>query len=131
DLSTRGDRGRAVARSITAGVPVAIELSHVRLVPIRLQATVTTEGLDLAMARMYLPAEAQIVPTRGRVSTVLTAALDAREGLRADLTGRLEDVVLARPAGGEPFALVPRLVTRVDGFTFRGGALRLDRLALD
>ena len=131
DLSTRGDRGRAIARSITAGAPVGIELTNVRLYPIRLQARVTTEGLDLALARVYLPAGTTIVPARGRVSTTLTAALDAREGLRADLTARFDDVVLVRPGGGEPLVLAPATTTRVSGFAYREGALRLDELAVE
>jgi hypothetical protein len=131
DLSTRGDRGSAVARSVTAGAPVAIELSNVRLYPIHVQATVTTEGLDLALARVYMPAGTTIIPERGRVSTTLTAALDAREGLRADMTVRLEDLVLVRPGGGEPVALAPSITTRVSGFAFREGALRLDQLTVE
>lgn len=57
DLSTRAGGGRAVARSVTAGAPVAMELEDVRLHPIHLRARVTTEGLDLSLARLYLPAE--------------------------------------------------------------------------
>lgn len=131
DLSTRGDRGRAVARSITAGVPVAIELRDVRLYPIRVHATVTTEGLDLAVARVYLAPDAPIVPERGRLTTTLVAALDAREGLRADVTGRFEDVVLVPPGGGEPLAVIPGLTTRVSGLVFTEGAFLLDRLAVE
>jgi len=131
DLSTRGDRGRAIARSITAGAPVGIELTNVRLYPIRLQARVTTEGLDLALARVYLPAGTTIIPARGRVSTTLTAALDAREGLRADMSARFDDVVLVRPAGGEPLVLAPSTTTRVGGFAYREGGLRLDELAVE
>ena len=131
DLSTRGDRGSAVARSVTAGAPVAIELSNARLYPIHVQATVTTEGLDLALARVYMPAGTTVIPERGRVSTTLTAELDAREGLRADMTVRLEDLVLVRPGGGEPVALAPSITTRVSGFAFREGALRLDQLTVE
>jgi hypothetical protein len=131
DLSTRGDRGTATARSITAGAPVAIELRNVRLQPIHLQATVTTEGLDLALARVYLPASAPAVVERGRLSTSMTATLDARGGLHADLSGRLDDVVLTRPDGGEPLVLAPKITTEVKDFAFAEGALRVQRFALD
>jgi hypothetical protein len=131
DLSTRSDGGSAVARSITAGAPVSMELKNVRLHPIRLHATVTTEGLDLALARVYLPPDAQVIPERGRLSTTVTAVLDAREGLRADVTGRLEDVVLVRPGDGEPLAFVPKITMRVSGFAFAEGALRLAQLTVE
>jgi uncharacterized protein involved in outer membrane biogenesis len=130
-LSTVSDRGKAVARSITAGAPVSIELRNVRLHPIHLQAVVTTEGLDLALARVYLPAQAPAVPERGRVSTSMTATLDAREGLSADLSGRLEDVVVGRPDGGEPLALAPKITAEVKGFAYTSGGLRLRELAVD
>ena len=87
---------------------MTIELKNVRLQPIHLDALVTTEGLDLALARVYLPATAPAVVERGRVSTSMTATLDARQGVRADLSARFEDVVVARPAGGEPLALASR-----------------------
>jgi uncharacterized protein DUF748 len=131
DLSTVGDRGTATARSITAGAPVTIELRNVRLHPIHLQATVTTEGLDLALARVYMPATAPAVVERGRVSTSMTATLDARGGISADVSGRFEDVVLTRPDGGEPLVLAPKFTTQVRGFAFADGALRLQELAVD
>ena len=131
DLSTVGDRGTATARSITAGAPVTIELKNVRLHPIHLQATVTTEGLDLALARVYMPATAPAVVERGRVSTSMTATLDARGGISADVSGRFEDVVLTRPDGGEPLVLAPKFTTQVRGFAFAEGALRLQELAVD
>src|SRR5262249_47379782 len=128
---TVGDRGTATARSITAGAPVTIELTKVRLHPIHLQAVVTTEGLDLALARVYMPAAAPAIVERGRVSTSMTATLDAREGIRAELSGRFEDVVLTRPDGGEPLVLAPKITTEVKGFAFVEGALRLQGLAID
>jgi hypothetical protein len=131
DLSTLRDGGTAVARSVTAGAPVTIELKNVRLLPIHLEALVTTEGLDLALARVYLPAGAAGVPERGRLTTSVAATLDARKGLAADLSGRFEDVVVSRPDGGEPLALAPRVTAEVKGFAFTEGALRLDRLAID
>jgi hypothetical protein len=131
NLSTRGDGGTAVARSVTAGAPIAIEMKSVRLHPVHLQATVTTGSLDLTLARVYLPADAPIVPTRGRLTTSMHAVLDARDGVHVDLSGQLEDVVLAGPGGGEPLVLAPRMTAQVAGFAFAAGALRLERLAID
>jgi hypothetical protein len=132
NVSTRRDDGRAVGRSVTAGAPVAVEVKDLRLYPIRLQATVTVEGLDLTPARVYFPPDAPAILDRGRASTSVTVTLDAREGIRADARGRLEDVAVVRRDGGEPLALVPKLTTQVSGFAFReGGDLRLAQLAVE
>jgi hypothetical protein len=131
DLSTLSDGGQARATSITEGSPVVVDMQAIRLHPVHLQASVTMEGLDLALARVYLPPDARVVPERGRVTTSVRAVLDARDGLRADLEGRLEDVVLAPPDGGEPLVLAPRIVTALEGFAFTGSALRLARLSLE
>src|SRR6185369_9890740 len=131
NLSTRRDDGSAVARSLTAGAPVSIDVSNLRLYPIHLQATVTIAGVDLTPLRVYFPPDAPIIVERGRASSTLAVTLDARDGLRADATGRLEDVVLVRPEGGEPLALVPTLTARVAGFGYREGDLRLAGLAVE
>jgi hypothetical protein len=128
NVSTRRDDGSAVGTSVTAGAPVSVEVKDLRLYPIHLQATVTVKGLDLALARLYLPPEAPVVLERGRATTSVTVALDARDGLRVDATSRFEDVALVRPDGGEPVALAPQVTTEVTGFAFRDGELRLGRL---
>ena len=84
NVSTRSDDGSAIGRSMTAGAPVLVEIANLRRYPVRLQATVTVEGLDLTPARVYLPPEAPVILHRGRASTSVTIALDAREGIRAD-----------------------------------------------
>ncbi|HXH82999.1 MAG TPA: DUF748 domain-containing protein, partial [Candidatus Tectomicrobia bacterium] len=132
DLSTRRDDGRAIGRSVTGGAPVSVEVRNLRLYPIRLHATVAVENLDLAPAQVYVPPDAPFVLERGRASTSITVALDAREGIRVDATGRLDDVTLVSRDGGQRLARVPTLTTDLAGFTFREGAdLRLERLALD
>jgi hypothetical protein len=44
---------------VTAGAPASIEVLRLRLVLIHLQATVKTEGLDLALAQLCLPQDAE------------------------------------------------------------------------
>ncbi len=131
NVSTRRDDGSAIGRSLTVGAPVSLEIKNLRLYPIHLQATMTIEGADLTPLQVYFPPAAPIVIARGRASTTLTVTLDSREGLRADATGRFEDVALLRPEGGEPFAVVPNLTAEVAGFGFRDGDLQLMRLAVD
>lgn len=131
NVSTRRDDGSAIGHSLTAGAPVSLEMKNLRLYPIHLQATMTIEGADLTPLQTYLPPAAPIVIARGRASTTLAVTLDARDGLRADATGRFEDVALVRPEGGEPFTVVPKLTAEVSGFGFRDGDLQLARLAID
>ena len=88
NLSTRRGDGRAVARSVTVGAPVLLEMRHVRLYPIHLEAAVTS-GLDLSLARLYFRATRRSCWSKDGRST-LQVALDARAGLRANVTGALE-----------------------------------------
>src|SRR5262245_30752621 len=110
-LSTRREDGSAVAHSVTAGAPVSMEVTNLRLYPMHLQASVTIEGLDLALARVYFPPDAPVTIDRGRASTSVTVVFDARDGLRANASSRFEDVALVRVADGGLVARVPRLAT--------------------
>ncbi|HZA41113.1 MAG TPA: DUF748 domain-containing protein [Actinomycetota bacterium] len=131
NLSTlRGD-GRAVGRSVTAGAPVAVEVNNLRLYPIHLRATVRVEGLDLSMARVYFPPSAPVIVDRGRASTSVTVALDARDGLRVDADGQFEDVAFVKADEDTPLALVPKLTAQVTGFGVREGDLQLEQLAVE
>jgi hypothetical protein len=131
NLSTRRNDGRAVGHSMTAGAPVSVEISNLRLVPIALQGTVTVTGLDLSLARLYFPPGAPVILDRGRASSTVKVSLDARAGVRADVTGQIEDLALVRPGGGEALALVPKMTTQVTNFTYQDGRLALGRFELD
>jgi hypothetical protein len=113
-----------------AGAPMNLEIENLRLHPIHLRATVRVQGLDLSLARFYLPPDAPVVLDRGRASSTVTVALDAHTGLRADGTGQLEDVVLVRPGEREPVARVPGLTTRLTDFAFQDGRLQVGRFEL-
>lgn len=131
NLSTRKGGGTARGTSLTAGAPLTVEVSDLRLYPIHLRATLTVEGLDLTPARVYFPPEASVVIDRGRLSTSIAVGLDARDGIRADATGRLEDVALVGPGGGDPLALVPAMKGELTGFGLGDSGFRLDRLAVE
>src|SRR5436190_2135565 len=77
NVSTLRDDGTVVASSITAGAPNLVQIEQFRLYPIHLKATVTVKGLDLALARLYLPADAPVVLDRGRASSILNVTFDA------------------------------------------------------
>src|SRR5262249_16868730 len=101
DLSTAPQHGygTAVATSVISGTPISVKADRLRLDPVDLQASVTVDGLDLALARVYLPSNAPVMLDRGRVSASLRVAFDAPEGLRLDATARADDVILTRSDG--------------------------------
>ena len=127
NVSTRRDDGTAVATSVTAGAPVRVDISKLRLHPVHLQATATVEGLDLTPAQIYFPPNAQFRIDRGRLSSTVTLTHDAKGGLLADATARVDDVVIAN-AGGDVIARVPSLTTQLNRFGVREGALEVGRL---
>lgn len=127
NVSTRRDDGTAVATSMTAGAPVRIEVSKLRLYPIHMAATATVEGLDLTPAQVYFPPETQFRIDRGRLSTSVALILDAQAGIHADATGHVDDVVLV-DAGGDVIARVPTLTAQLTGFGVRGQSFQLQRL---
>jgi uncharacterized protein involved in outer membrane biogenesis len=131
NVSTRRGDGTAVARSLTAGSPVSLEMWDLRLYPIHLRAVAKTEGTDLTPLQLYLPPDTPVTLVRGRVSTSVSVVLDARTGLRADATGRVEDVVLTRGDGGEDLARLPGLTVDVRGLGFNAGEVEVAQLALD
>jgi uncharacterized protein DUF748 len=130
NLSSRPQYGNAVATSVTGGAPVSVRIDRLRLYPIDLQATVTIQGLDLAMGQVYLPPDAPVVLDRGRGSMSLNVALEARDGLHLDAGVRIEDAVLTR-RGGAPLARVPVLTATLDGLRFGPTGMALTGLALD
>src|SRR5436309_9571723 len=128
NVSTLRDDGTVVASSITAGAPNLVQIEQFRLYPIHLKATVTVKGLDLALARLYLPADAPVVLDRGRASSILNVTFDARDEVRADLNGELEDLVLVKPGEREPVTRIPKLTTRLTDLTFQHDQVRVGQL---
>src|SRR5438093_5992868 len=128
NVSTLRDDGTVIATSITAGAPNQVQIEQFRLYPIHLKATVTVKGLDLALARLYLPADAPVVLDRGRASSILNVTFDARDEVRADLNGELEDLVLVKPGEREPVTRIPKLTTRLTDLTFQHDQVRVGQL---
>jgi len=125
----RGD-GTVDARSVTAGAPNSVEVEHFRLYPIHLKAKVVVTGLDLALARLYLPADAPVVLDRGRVSSTLMVTVDARAGVRADLAGEFEDLVLVKPGERDPVTEIPKLTAQLTDFTVQNEQVRVGQFEL-
>ena len=130
NVSTLRDDGTVIATSITAGAPNLVQIEQFRLYPIHLKATVTVKGLDLALARLYLPADAPVVLDRGRVSSTLNVTFDARDEVRADLNGEFEDLVLIKPGEREPVTRIPKLTAQATDFSFQNDQVRVGQLEL-
>jgi uncharacterized protein involved in outer membrane biogenesis len=130
NVSTLRDDGTVVASSMTAGAPNAVEIEQFRLYPIHLKAKVVVKGLDLALARLYLPPDAPVVLDRGRLSSTLKVTVDARAGVRADLAGEFEDLVLVQPGEREPVTQIPKLTAQLTDFTFQDEQVRIGQFEL-
>ena len=128
NLSTRRNDGRAIARSVTVGAPASLELRDVRLYPIHLEAVVETSNLDLSLARLYVPPDAALVLERGRATSTVRVRLDAREGVHANGTSRIEDVALLRRGEQDPSVVVPRLTTELRDLRYREDQLEIGGL---
>ena len=125
----RGD-GTVIASSMTAGAPNLVQIEQFRLYPIHLKATATVKGLDLALARLYWPTDAPVVLDRGRVSSTLNVTYDARDEIRADLSGSLEDLVLIKPGERDPVTRIPKLEAQLTALEYQNGHVRVGKLEL-
>src|SRR5437660_1963249 len=130
NVSTLRDDGTVVASSMAAGAPNFVEIEQFRLYPIHLNAKAVVKGLDLALARLYLPADAPVVLDRGRVSSTLLVTVDARAGVRADLTGEFEDLVLVRPGERDPVTQIPKLTAQLTDFAVQDEQIRVGQFEL-
>ena len=131
-LSTVGGEmtGSGRLTATVAGGPASADLSELRLFPTHARARVVLQGVDAALASMFLPPDAPVVLDRALVSTTLDGRLDAGEGVRVDGQGRLEDVVLRQPEAAAPFATVPALAFTAQSGSGPSGRLSLSRLEI-
>jgi hypothetical protein len=127
NFSTRRDDGEALGTSVTAGAATSVDVRRMRLYPIHLEATATTRGLDLALARLYVPPASPVTVERGLASSTLRVTYDHRAGVRAEATNELTDVVLARPGEADPLAIVPKLTAELTRFSFEQGRIEVGR----
>src|SRR5262249_25714304 len=74
--------------------------------------------------------DAPVVLERGRVSSKLNVTVDARDGVRANGAGQIEDVVLMTPGERDPAAIVPRVTLQLDDFLYQNDTLAVRRFEL-
>src|SRR5262249_56981633 len=74
-------------------------------------------------ARLSLPPDAALVLERGRATSTFRVRLDARDGVFANGTSRIEDVALLRRGERDPSVLVPRLTLELRDLHYRENQL--------
>lgn len=131
NVSTTHRAGTATGSAILAGAPVAVSVSELRLSPVHLRAQLTMGVLDLAVARIYTPADAPIEFERGRVSAAATVVHDARDGTSVDAAARLTGLVLGRRGQTPPFLRSPELTFAVNGLHVAAGTTTIGHFEAD
>jgi hypothetical protein len=87
-------------------------------------------GVDVTLARAYLPARAPITVDRGQVGAVLALSFARGDGIRIGGDVTFADVVLRRRGQTEPFITHRRLTATIDDLLVRDGRMALGRVAL-
>lgn len=131
NLSTRRDDGTAEASSTINGSPVSVRVEQLRLKPIHLRAVVNARDVDVAMARVYLPAEAPVTLQKGRMDLTVTVLNDAQTGVHLNADASVADAVAVRRFERDPFIRAPMLRLAVRDFTYGKQGLALGRVELD
>jgi hypothetical protein len=131
NLSTRRDDGTAEATSTINGSPVSVRIEQLRLKPIHLRAVVNARDIDVAMARVYLPAESPVTLQQGRMDLTVTVVNDARTGVHVNADASVADAVAVRRFERDPFIRAPLLRVAVRDFTYSDRGLALGRVELD
>ncbi len=131
NVSTRRDDGEVEGSTTVDGSPVSLAMERLRLYPVHFEAVIRARQVDLAVARLYLPADAPVVLDHGRLDTTVKVALDARGGLQADVDGHALDVRLIRRQHRDPFLIAPDIRLTVEGLAVGPhGGVAVGRVAL-
>src|SRR6185503_11272340 len=131
NLSTRRDDGTAEASSTINGSPVSVRIEQLRLKPVHLRAVVHARDVDMALARVYLPAEAPVTLERGRLDLTVNVVHDARDGVHVDADAAVADAAAVRRFQRDPFIRAPALRVAVRDFTYSDRGFALGRVELD
>jgi uncharacterized protein DUF748 len=131
NLSTRRDDGTAEASSTINGSPASVRIEQLRLKPVHLRAVVHARDVDMALARVYLPAEAPVTLERGRLDLTVNVVHDARDGVHVDADAAVADAAAVRRFQRDPFIRAPALRVAVRDFTYSDRGFALGRVELD
>src|SRR5438067_3542744 len=117
--------------AVAAGSPISLWLGGVRLAPLRFHATVIAREIDASLAALYLPPGSPLSPARGKLDVSATIEQQAAAGLRVSLDAVFSDVELRRSGRQPAFLSAPAVRVKVENLRLRGGAVELERLAVD
>jgi hypothetical protein len=131
NISTRRDDGTAEASSTINGSPVSVRIDQLRLKPAHLRAVVRAQNVDMALARVYVPAEAPVTLEKGRLDLTVNVLNDAREGVHIDADATVADAVAVRRFERDPFIRAPALRVAVRDFTYSPRGLALGRVEVN
>lgn len=121
-----------------AGITLAARLPNdgtldargtVELTPLRAALDVVLAGLDLALARPYLPVS-PVTLDHGGLGATLAVVYASGSGLRVNGELTATNLTLGRPGQTEPFVAHPRLRLAVTDLALQDGTLAIRRLAL-
>ena len=131
NISTRRDDGTAEASSTINGSPVSVRIDQLRLKPVHLRAVVRAQNVDMALARVYLPATSPVTLQQGRLDLTLNVVNDAREGVHINADATVADAVAVRRFERDPFIRAPVVHVSVRDFTYSPRGLALGRVEMD
>jgi len=131
NISTRRDDGTAEATSTINGSPVSVHIDQLRLRPVHLRGVVRAQNVDMALARVYLPATSPVTLEKGRLDLTINVVNDAREGVHIDADATVADAVAVRRFERDPFIRTPALRMAVRDFTYSPRGLALGRVEVD
>ncbi len=117
--------------AVAAGSPISLWVGGVRLAPLRFHATVIAREIDASLAALYLPPGSPLSPARGKLDVSATLEQQAAAGLRVSLDAVFSDVELRRPGRETAFLSAPAVRVTLENLRLRGGAVELERLAVD
>ena len=128
--TTRGD-GTANGSTIVAGSPVHVHVEDLRLVPVHVRAHVTVGNVDLALLRLYLPGNAQVLPEGGTLTAGVTIVHDARDGTVISAGARIQQLALARRGQTVPVATSPETLVTLNDLHLEQGGFALGRVEIE
>jgi hypothetical protein len=121
--------GAASLRATVAGAPLSVQVTDLRLAPLRLRAALTARDIDTSLAALALPPDSLVRVSRGTVSASATLDHDAATGslIAADI--RLAGLELQRYHTA--FLTAPAVRVTVDDVRLRGATIEVGRAGVD
>jgi uncharacterized protein involved in outer membrane biogenesis len=119
--------GVGTVRAIVAGSPVSVWVTNIRLAPLQLHATAVARGVDVTLARVYLPVDLPVQPERGAIDATAQIEVEAGGRTLIDMDAVVRDLALRRPAH---FVGAPSIRLTAEDIGFETGAVTVARATM-